>query len=145
MKLKNRKNLIFEIDENEMIVNKRNQNKNNNPKIIKKNISTTTNNSKEKESIFKNLNIRLTENRKRMENSQEKIISLIDSIKRKGFNQKKSKMQRHNTEINFIKNGLNKIYTKSKVARRDNNNNKNNLRIYNSSLFNSNKKIMKTI
>ena len=144
MKLKNRKNLIFEIDENEMIVNKRKQNKNNNPKITKKNISTTTNNSKEKESIFKNLNIRLTENRKRMENSQEKIISLIDSIKRKGFNQKKSKMQRHNTEINFIKNGLNKIYTKSKVARRDNNNNKNNLRIYNSSLFNSNKKIMKT-
>ena len=54
MELKKRKNLIFEIDENELKINKGNQNKNNNSKSIKKNISITANNSKEKENIFKN-------------------------------------------------------------------------------------------
>ena len=109
MELKKRKNLIFEIDENELKINKGNQNKNNNSKT-NKNISITANNSKVKENIFKNLNIRLTENKRRMKNNQEKIINLFNSIKTREYIPKKNKMQRHNTEINFVKNGLNKIY-----------------------------------
>ena len=45
-----------------------------------------------------------------MKNNQEKIINLFNSIKEKENISKKCKIQRHNTEINFVKNGLNKIY-----------------------------------
>ena len=147
MELKKRKNLIFEIDENELKINKGNQNKNNNSKT-NKNISITANNSKVKENIFKNLNIRLTENKRRMKNNQEKIINLFNSIKTREYIPKKSKMQRHNTEINFVKNGLNKIYTKSNIIRKHNNNNINsnkiNIKTFNSGVLNLRTKIMKT-
>ena len=45
-----------------------------------------------------------------MKNNQEKIINLFNSIKAREYISKKCKIQRHNTEINFVKNGLNKIY-----------------------------------
>ena len=57
-------------------------------------------------------------------------------------------MQRYNTEINFVKNGLNKIYTKSNIIRKHNNNNINsnkiNIKTFNSGVINLRTKIMKT-
>ena len=114
---KTRKNYIFEINENDLYMkNKDNENKNNSSKTFKKNIWINTNNIIGKETIFNNINNIVTENKEKIKKNKREISDLIDLIKGREYNPK-NKMQRHNTtnEKNFVKNGLNQIYTKTLV------------------------------
>ena len=141
---KTRKNYIFEINENDLYMkNKDNENKNNSSKTFKKNIWINTNNIIGKETIFNNINNIVTENKEKIKKNKREISDLIDLIKGREYNHK-NKMQRHNTtnEKNFVKNGLNQIYTKTLVINKSQNKKNKNTRIFNSNVLNSKKNIL---
>ena len=144
MELNKRKNIIYEINENTQRTNRENKNKNKNLKNTKKNISITTSNSKEKDNRFSNLNIRLIESKNRIKNNLGEINNLINFIKSRENNSQRNKMQRQNTsnERHIVKNGLNHIYTKTFIQNNYKNKNKNNIRILNTNIINSNKKTL---
>ena len=141
---KTRKNYIFEINENDLYMkNKDNENKNNSSKTFKKNIWINTNNIIGKETIFNNINNIVTENKEKIKKNKREISDLIDLIKGREYNPK-NKMQKHNTtnEKNFVKNGLNQIYTKTLVINKSQNKKNKNTRIFNSNVLNSKKNIL---
>ncbi len=142
MELNKRKNIIYEINENTQRTNRENKNKN--LKNMKKNISITTSNSKEKDNRFSNLNIRLIESKNRIKNNLGEINNLINFIKSRENNSQRNKIQRQNTsnERHIVKNGLNHIYTKTFIQNNYKNKNKNNIRILNTNIINSNKKTL---
>ena len=144
MELNKRKNIIYEINENTQRTNRENKNKNKNLKNTKKNISITTSNSKEKDNRFINLNIRLIESKNRIKNNLGEINNLINFIKSRENNSQRNKIQRQNTsnERHIVKNGLNHIYTKTFIQNNYKNKNKNNIRILNTNIINSNKKTL---
>ncbi len=144
MELNKRKNIIYEINENTQRTNREYKNKNKNLKNTKKNISITTSNSKEKDNRFSNLNIRLIESKNRIKNNLGEINNLINFIKSRENNSQRNKMQRQNTsnERHIVKNGLNHIYTKTFIQNNYKNKNKNNIRILNTNIINSNKKTL---
>ena len=138
---KKRKNYILEINDNDLyMINKENENKNNNSKKFKKNISMITNYKIRNESILNNINNIVTENKEKIKQNKREISDLIALIKNREHNSK-NRMQRHNTanEKNFVKNGLNQIYTKTLVSNKSNNKKKTNNRIFNSNFLNSEK------
>ena len=152
MEIKRKKNLIFEINDNDLYKNRDCQisDKNRNTKNFKKNISITTNNSKEKDNIINKLNEKLTENKKKIKSNQEEITNLINLIKSRELNAKKYNAQRQYTvnEKNFVKNGLNQIYTKTLIKNNEHhkyiNKRQNNIRVFDSNIFNKNKNPLKS-
>ena len=135
---KTKKNYIFEIKENDLYkINKDSENKINNPKNFKKNIWINTSNIIGKETILNNINNIVTENKEKIKQNKREISDLINLIKGREYNSK-NKMQRHNTtnEKNFVKNGLNQIYTKTLVINKSHNKKNNNTRIFNSNILN---------
>ena len=136
---KKRKNYILEINDNDLyMINKDNDNKNNNSKTFKKKISMITNYKTRNESLLNNLNNIVTENKEKIKQNKREISDLINLIKYREHN---SKNKMHNTanEKNFVKNGLNQIYTKTLVSNKSNNKKKKNIRIFNSNFLNSKK------
>ena len=147
MEMKKRKNYIFEMNDNDLnMIKKENENINNNSKAFKKNISISTHNIIGKQNIINNINSIVTENKEKIKQNKREISDLINLIKNRELSSKKNKMQRHNTtnEKNFVKNGLNQIYTKTLVINKEHNNKTKNKRIFNSNILNSNKKILQS-
>ena len=142
MEKRKRKNYIFEINDNDFNINKDIDNKNKNKRNNNKYISFTKNNIEDNQNIINNLNNKLTENKEKIKQNQKELSHLINVIKNRELNSKKNKMIRHNTtnEKNFVKNGLNQIYTKTLVINNAYNKNKKNIRTFSSNIFNSNTK-----
>ena len=74
---KKRKNYILEINDNDLyMINKDNDNKNNNSKTFKKNISMITNYKIRNESLLNNLNNIVTENKEKIKQNKREISDL---------------------------------------------------------------------
>ena len=74
---KKRKNYILEINDNDLyMINKDNDNKNNNSKTFKKKISMITNYKIRNESLLNNLNNIVTENKEKIKQNKREISDL---------------------------------------------------------------------
>jgi len=156
MEMKKRNNIIYEIKNSELYISKDSNNKN---KYYTKNntkkYSMTINNTNNKDNIIKNINNMVMENKKKIKKNQNEISDLISLIKTRENNTKKNRIQRQKTtnEKNFVKNGLNQIYTKTLVINNDHyypdniqkNKNIKNIKIFNSNFsITNNKRILQT-
>ena len=154
--MKKRNNIIYEIKNSELYISKDSNNKN---KYYTKNntkkYSMTINNTNNKDNIIKNINNMVMENKKKIKKNQNEISDLISLIKTRENNTKKNRIQRQKTtnEKNFVKNGLNQIYTKTLVINNDHyypdniqkNKNIKNIKIFNSNFsITNNKRILQT-
>ena len=144
MEKRKRKNYIYEINDNDSNLNKEIENKNKNKRNNNKNIFFTNNIIEDKQNIINKLNNKLTENKEKIKQNQKELSHLINVIKNRELNSKKNKMIRHNTtnNKNFIKNGLNQIYTKTLAINNAYNKNKKNIRTFSPNIFNSNTKTL---
>ena len=154
--MKKRNNIIYEIKNSELYISKDSNNKNKYyTKINTNKYSMTINNTNDKDNIIKNINNIVMENKKKIKKNQNEISDLISLIKTRENNTKKNRIQRQKTtnEKNFVKNGLNQIYTKTLVINNDHyypdniqkNKNIKNIKIFNSNFsITNNKRILQT-